>query len=89
MKTVNFKELELRSLSGETEKADAREFLGEMIYARVPGLRAKLLAEKIYKSCGDVELSDEEEGALREIAESGLFSGKLCDAILAALGRDV
>ena len=85
MKKVNFKELRLRGLSGAEEVADAREFLGEMIYARVPGLRAKLLAEKIYRSTGECELTDEEEGALREVAGSGLFPGKLSDALIEAL----
>lgn len=85
MKTVNFKEFELRGLSGRTEVADVREFLGEAVYARVPGLRAKLLAEKIYKSDGDVELSEDEEAVLKEVAEGGLFSGKLSDALLESL----
>ena len=85
MKKVNFKQLELRSLSGEREEADVRDFVGEMVYARVPGLGAKLLAEKIYKSDGEIELSEEEEGVLKGIAEGGLFSGKLSDAILTAI----
>lgn len=85
MKTVNFKELELKSLSGRTEVADVRELLGEVIYARMSGLRNKLLAEKIFKSDGDCELTDEEEGALREIAGGDMFPGKLSDALLEAL----
>lgn len=84
MNAVNFKELELRSLSGKVEKVDAREFVGEMIYARVPGLKGKLLAEKIYKSDGELELGDDEVELLREVSP-GLFSGKLADAIILAL----
>lgn len=88
MKKVNFEKLELRSLSGKTEEVDAREFVGEMIYARVGGLRNKLLAEKIFKSEGNCELSDEEAESLRAIAGGDLFSSKLNDAILAALDKE-
>ena len=83
MKKVNFEKLELRSLSGETEEADVRKVAGEVIYARMPGLRMKLLAEKVYKSEGETGLTEDEEGALREAAE--LFPGKLRDALLGAL----
>lgn len=87
MKQVNFEKLELKSLSGRTETADVREFVGEMIYARMGGLRNKLLAEKIFKSTGACELEDADVDALRSIAESGVFSAKLSDAILNTLGE--
>lgn len=79
--------MELKSLSGRTETADVREFVGEMIYARMGGLRNKLLAEKIFKSRGECELEDADVDALRSIAESGVFSAKLSDAILNTLGE--
>ena len=72
MKQVNFEKLELKSLSGRTETADVREFVGEMIYA-------------IFKSTGACELEDADVDALRSIAESGVFSAKLSDALLEAI----
>ena len=88
MKKVNFEHLKLRSLSGREEEADVREFVGEMIYARLGGLRNKLLAEKIFKSSGECELDDAEAEVLREIAEGGLFSANLGDAIAEAINDE-
>lgn len=85
MKKVNFERLRMRSLSGLVEEVDAREYLGEVIYARLGGLRNKLLAEKIFKSEGDCELTEEEAETLRGVLAKDLFSAKLTDALLEAI----
>lgn len=55
------------------------ESLGNGIYMNIPGLKAHLLAEKIYKSDGDVEIDNEEINLLMEASE--LFPGVLADSV--------
>lgn len=55
------------------------ESLANGIYMNIPGLKAHLLAEKIYKSVGDTELDNEEIKIIAESAE--MFPGVLADSI--------
>ena len=41
---INFKELNLTSLSGEVKEMDTREAIGELIYSGTNGIGYKLLA---------------------------------------------
>lgn len=59
--------------------ADIAESLAEYIYQRVPGLPAHVLAEKIYSSQGEVEITDTEKELLRNVAEQ--LPGVFCDSI--------
>ena len=54
------------------QTGDARESFADMIYLNVNGIRAHLLAMKIYHSEGDTEYSPDEVTLIREVAE------KLC-----------
>ena len=90
MKKLNFKELELKSLGGTLVKVDQRHFIGEMIYANSGGLGYKLLAEKIYRSEGEIELTDAE---IKEFSpffegETQMLSNKIADAIKAQLEKE-
>ena len=60
------------------EAVDIRVSLANTIYMNVPGIAAHVLAEKIYKSDGEAEYSDEEIGLLRSC--SALFSGVFVDS---------
>lgn len=65
---------------------DVREALGNGIYMNIPGLRAHLLSEKIFKSTTEgVELDDEDLYILKSAAE--LFSGVFADSITDFLNK--
>lgn len=73
----------MKSLSGQSEVANIKESMAELIYSRMGGLKWKLLAEKIYKSPSPCELDDNEVGLLEQLVtpESEFFSNKLSDAL--------
>lgn len=62
------------------------EALGNGIYMNIPGLKAHLLAEKIFKSDSNgVELDEDEVNLLR--ASSELFPGVFADSIIDFLNK--
>lgn len=62
------------------------EALGNGIYMNIPGLRAHLLSEKIFKSTTEgVELDDEDLYILKSAAE--LFPGVLADSIVDCIDK--
>lgn len=81
MKKINFKKLRLTSLSGEVKEMDSREAIGEMIYSGAHGIGYKLLAEKVYKSEGEIELDEKERDLLEKLLDNDFFPNKLTDAI--------
>ncbi|MEF9922985.1 MAG: hypothetical protein RR854_00225 [Muribaculaceae bacterium] len=83
MKTLNFKQLKLKSLSGQIIELDIREIIAEQIYSKLGGIKFKLLAEKIYKSDGDFEINEKEEESLNALVsdDSDFFNNKVADAI--------
>lgn len=65
---------------------DVTEALGNGIYMNIPGLKAHLLAEKIFKSTTEgVELDGEDLAIVRSAAE--LFSGVFADSITDFLNK--
>ena len=78
---INFEFLKLKSLSGEVKEMDTRESIGELIYSGTNGIGYKLLAEKIYKSCGEIELDENEVKLLVRLLDVDFFTNKLTDAI--------
>lgn len=87
MKKIDFKNLIVRSISGEVcAQGDYREPIADLIYSKTGGVGYKQLALKIYQE--DVCVLDEREFALLEalIAESNdFFTSKLKDALLSAI----
>lgn len=90
MKKINFKELEIKSLSGKTlAVTDKREEIAEVIYQRTGGLRFKLLAEKIYKE--DIcEFTDQEWEIFAKLIapDVEVFSSSVCDAVIQAIQEE-
>jgi len=86
---INFEFVVMRTISGKEEVANIKELVAESIYASCSGLKYKLLAEKIYKSPSPCELEDEEVKLLVRLAsmESGIFSNKVSDALMALLEK--
>ena len=78
---INFEFLKLKSLSGEVKEMDTREAIGELIYSSTNGIGYKLLAEKIYKSGGEIELDENEVKLLGRLLDGDFFTNKLTDAI--------
>lgn len=72
MKRINFKEFEMpEGISGKTvTKGDVRESFADVLYNKCNGIRAKVLAEKIYKSDGAVEYEDDEVAVISNIANA-------------------
>lgn len=83
MKTLNFKNLQVKTISGNVTEVDLRETVAEQIYSSLGGLKTKLLAEKIYKSKGDFEIDDKEEEIFKALVSdsSEFFNNKVADAI--------
>ncbi len=68
---MNFKQFNYKAnLKGDIVEVDLTEVLGEQIYQRGKTLKEKLLAEKIYKSDGDIELSEEEKQIIQSFASN-------------------
>lgn len=62
------------------------ESLANGIYINIPGLKAHLLAEKIYKSVEEMDLDNEEIKIIIESAE--MFPGVLADSIKDYLNKE-
>lgn len=76
MKTVNFKTVRLKSLSGAIEVVDLARSLGDILYNAAMTIPVRKLAEKIYYSEGETEFEDEELALLKtelETKEFGFF----------------
>lgn len=68
---MNFKQFNYKAnLKGDIVEVDLTEVLGEQIYQRGKTLKEKILAEKIYKSDGEIELTEEEKELIRSFAPS-------------------
>ena len=78
---INFEKLKVKSLSGVVTEIDSREGIEEIIYDQTPGLKYKLLAEKIYKSTGVLELDETELNTLNSLLDTDFFVNKITDAI--------
>ena len=87
---INFEFVVMRTSSGKEDVGNIKELVAESIYASCSGLKYKLLAEKIYKSPSPCELEDEEVKLLARLAsiESGIFSNKVSDALMALLEKE-
>lgn len=91
MKKLNFKQLKLKSISGQITELDLREIVAEQIYSKLGGIKFKLLAEKIYKSEGDFEIDDKQEEVIKLLVsdDSDFFNNKVADAIREQLNKTV
>ena len=77
---INFKQFPIYTdITHETREAvDVKNSLANTIYMNVPGIAAHVLAEKIYKSDGEIELSNEDIELIKSCAP--LFSGVFMDS---------
>ena len=60
------------------EAVDIKESLANTIYMNVPGIAAHILAEKIYKSDGEMELTNADIELIKSCAP--LFAGVFMDS---------
>ncbi len=72
MASINFKEFRLFTSIAQTETRtlDIREALSNGMYMALRGIRAHDLALRIYRSDGDMELSDEDMAVIQEYAKN-------------------
>lgn len=77
---INFKQFPVYTdITHETrEAADVKNSLANTIYMNVPGIAAHVLAEKIFKSEGEMDLSIEDIELIKSCAP--LFSGVFVDS---------
>lgn len=89
MKKVNFKELEIFTDISRTKKTkgDARREFANMMYSGSNGLTAHLLSEKIYQSDGEIEIDEQEEAVIRELANRAC-TPMFIDGINAQIGKE-
>lgn len=80
---VNFKQFPIYQGISKKMKvaADISESLANCIYSTVPGIRAHMLAEKIYSAEGNVEISEEEVAIIRTITPElpGMYADSIND----------
>lgn len=80
---VNFKQFPIyQGISKKMKVAsDISESLANCIYSIVPGIRAHLLAEKIYSAEGNVEITEEEATIIRTITADlpGIYADSIND----------
>lgn len=80
---VNFKQFPIYQGISKKMKvaADISESLANCIYSTVPGIRAHMLAEKIYSAEGNVEISEEEVAIIRTITAElpGMYADSIND----------
>jgi len=82
-KKVNFKELSVKmELEGEPVKIDVRKEIGNFIYQNSRDLGALELAQKIYRSDGEIELLQPEIAALKALIEESRITLPLRIALL-------
>lgn len=85
MKKVNFKEFGIYSdiTRASKKNLDVRKDFADVLYTRISGIEAHDLAFRIYRSEGDIELSDSECALLLNVAKScsGAFYDSLKDLI--------
>lgn len=83
--TINFKQFPIYQGISKKIKvaADISESLANCVYSTVPGIRAHMLAEKIYSAEGSVEISVEEVAIIRDITATlpGMYSDSINDYI--------
>ena len=78
---INFRALPVYTGIAKKEQVrmDVAESLADYIYQKVPGLVAHVLSEKIYKSTGEIELTDQERNILLQVSLQ--MPGAFTDAI--------
>ncbi len=88
MKTINFKRFEMptdvKDISS-IQIADVRKDAANQIYRNGTTIEEKRLAEKIYDSDGEIELSDEEAFLLETVSKRSAFNLPFQDAVSKAL----
>lgn len=72
MAHINFKEFKIYTsiAQKETRTLDVREALSNGMYMSLQGIRAHDLALRIFRSEGDMEISDEDMAIIQEYAKN-------------------
>ena len=69
MKKVNFHELEIEMVNGETKKIDVHEAVGNYIFNNANDVAEQDLGRDIYHSQGEMELSDKHSKIIERMAD--------------------
>lgn len=87
---INFKSFPIYTdISHETrESVDVKNSLANTLYMNVPGIAAHVLAEKIYKAEGEMDLTLEEVSLIKSCHQffSGVFVDSFNDYVSANSG---
>lgn len=83
MKKVDFRKIEIESISGEMETVDVSKVLGNALYPQGKTFEVVGLARSIWKN-GEVELTDEDVKTLQDYVPQ-MFSYIVSTAILNAI----
>ena len=66
---VNFHELEIEMVNGETQKIDVHEAVGNYIFSNANDVAEHDLGRNIYHSQGEMELSDKQAKIIERMAD--------------------
>jgi hypothetical protein len=69
MKKVNFRELEVELVNGETQKVYVHEAVGNYIFNNANDVAEHDLGRDIYHSHGEMELSDKQAKIIERMAD--------------------
>lgn len=89
---ISFKKFPIYQGISKTSRmaCDISESLANCIYSNVPGIAAHVLAEKIYRSEEDTELSVDEIAIVRRVTEllPGMYADSINDHIKELEGKE-
>lgn len=90
MKKINFKEFPMKKglSSNDNTIIDIREEFANIIYNNVNGIAALTLAQKIYKSDGELEIDDDEESIIVNVVDQFCI-GRLIDSLHSVLNLNL
>jgi hypothetical protein len=70
MKKIDFSKVEYENIDGKKAVVDVRIGIGNQIYFNAQDIAVRDLGRKIYKSEGEIELTDEEAQVVINVANS-------------------
>ena len=69
MATIDFSQIPVKNVKGQTEVKDYKDYLAEQLYNQSHDEEGVLLAQKIAQSEGEVELSEDECKILKTLLQ--------------------
>ena len=69
MATIDFSQIPVKNVKGQTEVKDYKDYLAEQLYNQSHDEEGALLAQKIAQSEGEIELSEDECNIIKTLLQ--------------------